>query len=157
MKLVLLLLAAIAPLSLAQSATPKPVDVHTAADLQATAAKLKEEGMKKPDGMAGVTLEKYPDHLTMLTYRSQNGGAELHQHYADIFVILDGDATILTGGTIANEKTSGEGEVRGSAVVGGTPQKLAKGDIVHISPNVPHQMLIEKGHSLVYFVVKVKQ
>ncbi|MHB1021701.1 MAG: hypothetical protein ACYC46_01050 [Acidobacteriaceae bacterium] len=142
------------PFALAQS---NPVDIHTPANLNTLAQKLKAEASQKPDGLGTMTLDKYSDHFTMLTYRSKSGGAEEHAHYSDLDIVLDGDATLVSGGTMSNETTHGDGESRGSAVVGGTSQKLSKGDIVHISPNVPHQVLLTPGHHLLYYVIKIKE
>ena len=93
----------------------------------------------------------------MLSVRNKTGGAELHEHYADIFFVVDGEATLTSGGTMVEPKTTEPGEIRGSAVSGGVLQKLGKGDVVHISPNTPHQLSIPEGKSFTYFVVKVKE
>jgi quercetin dioxygenase-like cupin family protein len=45
--------------------------------------------------------------------------------------------------------------VRGTAVTGGERHRVSVGDIVHIPANTPHQMLVEAGHHVTYFVVKV--
>jgi len=66
---------------------------------------LAEQG----NGSASETLEKYPDHYTMLAFRNRNGGAELHQNFADVFYILDGRATLMTGGEVVDSKTGTPG------------------------------------------------
>ena len=109
------------------------------------------------DGSASETLEKYPHHYTMLAFRSHNGGGELHQNFADLFYILDGHASVVTGGEVVDSKTVGPGEIRGSSVKGGTQQVLKTGDVVHIPAGMPHQMLVADGDSVTYFVVKVQE
>lgn len=133
------------------------VNHYSAAQLQQMAHKLEQQESFRTTGSAGETLDKYPGSFTMLTVRGVSGGAEVHEHYADIFFIVDGEATLTTGGTVVDPKTTAPGEIRGSAVSGGVRQKLGKGDVVHISPNTPHQLSIAKGKSLTYFVVKVKE
>jgi mannose-6-phosphate isomerase-like protein (cupin superfamily) len=108
-------------------------------------------------GSASETLEKYPHHYTMLAFRNRNGGGELHENYADLFYILDGQATVLTGGEIADRKTTAPGEVRGSGVTGGSRQDVKAGDVVHIPAGTPHQMLVPEGSTVTYFVVKVQE
>ena len=93
----------------------------------------------------------------MLAFRAKNGGGELHQNSADLFVILDGHATLLTGGEVADAKTTAPGEIRGSAVKGGTQQELKPGDAVHIPAGTPHQMLVAGGDTVTYFVVKIEE
>jgi mannose-6-phosphate isomerase-like protein (cupin superfamily) len=109
------------------------------------------------DGSASETLDQYPRHYTMLAFRSRSGGGELHQNFADLFYILDGHATLTTGGEVVEPKTTAPGEIRGTSVKGGTSQELRAGDVVHIAAGVPHQMLVAEGESVTYFVVKIQE
>jgi quercetin dioxygenase-like cupin family protein len=45
---------------------------------------------------------------------------------------------------------------RGTAVTGGESHRVSVGDVVHIPANTPHQMLVDAGHQVTYFVVKVE-
>ena len=116
-----------------------------------------QELAAKGDGSASETLEKYPHHYTMLAFRQASGGGELHQNFADVFFILDGRATVVTGGTIEQEKQTGPGEIRGQSVNGGTRQDVKAGDIVHIPAGMPHQTLVAEGDTVTYFVIKVEE
>lgn len=120
-------------------------------------AKHLQELAAKGDGSASETLEKYPHHYTMLAFRRSSGGGELHQNFADIFFILDGHATVVTGGSLVDQKTTAPGEIRGKAVEGGTRQDVKAGDVVHIPAGMPHQTLVAAGDSVTYFVVKVEE
>lgn len=131
--------------------------VYTTSQMHNMAQKLEQQKGFATTGTAGETLEKYRDHFTMLTVRNQSGGAELHEHYADIFFVVDGEATLTTGGTILDRENAGPGEVRGKAIEGGVKRHLSKGDVVHISPNTPHQLSVPRGRSFTYFVVKVHE
>jgi mannose-6-phosphate isomerase-like protein (cupin superfamily) len=131
------------------------VDHLTPADIIAKAQELEPKAQK--GGSASVKLMDYPNHYTMVALRNKSGGAELHQNFADFFYIVRGKATLLTGGTIQDQTTSGPGEFKGSAVKGGTTTELNEGDVVHIPAGVSHQMLLPQGGELVYFVIKVKE
>jgi mannose-6-phosphate isomerase-like protein (cupin superfamily) len=120
-------------------------------------AKHLQELAAKSDGSASETLEKYPHHYTMLAFRQHSGGGELHQNFADIFYILDGRASVLTGGSLVDEKQTGPSELRGKSVEGGSRQELKAGDVVHIPAGMPHQMLLAEGQSVTYYVVKVEE
>jgi mannose-6-phosphate isomerase-like protein (cupin superfamily) len=109
----------------------------------------------KGNGTVSKILEKYPDHYTMLVYRNQDGVAEWHREFADIFVMVDGSAALVSGGEIVNPKPSGDGEIRGTSVAG-SRMELVKGDVVHIAAGVPHQVLVPAHGSVTYFVIKVK-
>jgi len=120
-------------------------------------AKHLQEMAAKGDGSASETLEKYPHHYTMLAFRQSSGGGELHENFADIFFILDGHATVVTGGRITEEKSTGPGEIRGKSVEGGTRQDVKAGDIVHIPAGMPHQTVVKQGDTVTYFVIKVEE
>ena len=120
-------------------------------------AKHLQEQAAKGDGSASETLEKYPHHDTMLAFRQKSGGGELHQNFADMFVILDGHATVVTGGSVVEQKTVSPGEIRGKSVEGGTRQEVKAGDLVHIPAGTPHQTVVADGETVTYFVVKVEE
>jgi mannose-6-phosphate isomerase-like protein (cupin superfamily) len=112
---------------------------------------------KQHNGAASIKLANYPGHFTMLAFRSQSGGAEVHEHFADIFVILKGSATLLTGGTVVDQKTASPGELTGTSLDNAASQPLHAGDVVHIPAGTPHRLVLPKGGTLTYFVVKVKE
>jgi mannose-6-phosphate isomerase-like protein (cupin superfamily) len=128
------------------------VDVYSPKDLQAISQGLAQ----KRTQFASEQLKKYgSSHYTMVAYREATGSSELHEKEADFFVVVDGDATILTGGKLVNPKTEKAGELRGSSIEGGERHELAKGSVIHIPAGTPHQLLIEKGKPFTYFVLKV--
>jgi hypothetical protein len=72
-------------------------------------------------------------------------------------MVVEGEATLITGGKMVNSKTESPGELRGTGIEGGQSQKLAAGDVVHIAANTPHQLTLAPGKTFTYFVVKVHQ
>lgn len=145
------------PASAGSSPGASGFDEMTRAQLDQRAAELLKQAQASPSGLASVTLQKYPGHFTMLTVRTKSGGAEQHDHAADMFIVLSGEATEVTGGTIENVKTSSPGELRGSRVVGGTEHVMRTGDVIHIAPGTPHQTVVAPGQTFTYFVIKVEQ
>jgi mannose-6-phosphate isomerase-like protein (cupin superfamily) len=140
--------------ALAQDAAPTP-DRYSPAELMAMEQKLAQK--KDASGTATETLKKYSTDYSMLAFRSQSGKAELHEKFADFYVVVDGSATLVSGGTILNGAPSAPGEVRGDSVQGGKEMKLKKGDIVHIPANIPHQLVLAKGDTFQYFIIKVQE
>lgn len=136
--------------------SPAPPDVWTNAQILARAKTLATEA-KKHNGAASIKLTSYPNHFTMLAYRSQSGGAEVHEHFADIFIIEKGSATLYTGGTVVDQQTKSPGEIIGSSLDHATSQPLRVGDVVHIPAGTPHRLVLPKGGTLTYFVIKVKE
>jgi mannose-6-phosphate isomerase-like protein (cupin superfamily) len=132
------------------------VDHYTPDSLSEQARPLKEKAGAS-SGSASETLQKYGVDYTMLSFRSKDGTPELHEKFADIFVVVDGNAKLLSGGELSNPTSIGPGEMHGTAILHATTTNLAKGDIVHIPANTPHQLLIPKDGTFTYFVVKVKE
>ena len=114
-----------------------------------------DQMLEKAGPFASADLGKYKGHYTMLAVRNQTGSAEIHEHEADYFVVEKGGGTLITGGKVLNPHTEKPGEIRGTSIEGGDRHKVAKGDVVHIPAGEPHQLLIEKGNPISYFVVKV--
>lgn len=130
-------------------------DHWTPSELLERAKHLQELAAEK--GSASETLEKYPHHYTMLAFRNRSGGGEAHQNYADVFYILDGHASLVTGGEVVEPKSTGPGETLGASVKGGSRQELKAGDVVHIPASMPHQMVLNEGDTVTYFVIKVEE
>jgi len=112
---------------------------------------------KHSDGTASETLKEYPRHFTMLSFRNRDGQAEVHENFADIFYVLEGRATLVTGGSVAGAETIGPGEVRGASVEGGARQELRSGDVAHVPAGVPHQMLVAGDKTVTCFVIKIQE
>jgi mannose-6-phosphate isomerase-like protein (cupin superfamily) len=112
---------------------------------------------KAGDGQASETLREYLGHATMLSFRSRDGEAELHEKFADIFHVLSGKATLVTGGIISGARTVAPGETRGDRIEGGSRQDLRAGDLAHVPAGLPHQMLVAGEGSFTAFVVKIKE
>ena len=151
-----LLISVLLMSTLGANAQAMKMDHWSKAELLERAKHLQSQAAES-GGSASETLENYPHHYTMLAYRASSGGGELHQHFADIFYILDGHATLLTGGRLMEQKTTAPGEIRGKSLEGGDRQELTSGDVVHIPAGMPHQMLLSHGDSITYFVIKVEE
>jgi mannose-6-phosphate isomerase-like protein (cupin superfamily) len=151
---VIVLMAMLGHASLGQEAMPTP-DQYSPADLAAMEKKLEQKA--DSNGLATETLKQYASDYTMLAYRSKSGKAELHEKFADFYFVVGGEATLVSGGHIVNSATTAPGEVRGDSVQDGRETRLKKGDIVHIPANIPHQLVLAKGATFQYFIVKVQE
>ena len=127
------------------------VDVYSAKDVQVLGQKLSQKHARS----ATQDLARYGNHYMLLAVREGTGSAELHEREADVFVIMSGQATLVSGGKILNARPLKAGEIRGTSIQGGERRQLAPGDVVHIAARTPHQLLIENGKTFTYFVVKV--
>ncbi len=87
-------------------------------------------------------------------HRTGPGEVEIHDQDTDIFYIMEGSATFVTGGKALGTKLIAPGETRGKEITGGAEHHLTKGDIIVIPKGVPHWFKEVNG-SFDYYVVKV--
>jgi len=83
------------------------------------------------------------------------GEVEVHDRDTDIFYVVRGHATFVTGGTLTGGKHTAPDESRGGTLAGGETRPLAQGDVIVIPKGVPHWFK-EVPESIEYFVVKVR-
>lgn len=102
-------------------------------------------------GMPLLETSGYKIHASR---RDQDGLAEVHALDTDIVYVVDGTATLVTGGAVVNGRTTGPDERRGDTIDGGETRALVKGDVVVIPNGVPHLFKDVKAPFL-YYVVKV--
>jgi len=102
----------------------------------------------------GGSLATAPNLSITVAHRAEPGMVEVHDKETDTFYVLDGSATIVTGGTMVGGSVTGPGQHRGSDITGGQAQRLAKGDVMVIPAGVPHWFK-EVPSSIDYYVVKV--
>ena len=79
--------------------------------------------------------------------------AEVHARDTDIIYVLEGSATIVTGGQVVDGKTTATDEIRGRSITGGAERRLAKGDLFIVPNGVPH-WFTEVQAPFLYYVVK---
>jgi glc operon protein GlcG len=101
-------------------------------------------------GMPLLEVEGYKVHASR---RTDPGVVEVHLWETDVVYVLEGSATLVTGGTMVDPKVISPGEIRGPSVIGGESRRIAKGDVIVIPQTVPHWFKEVTG-PLLYFVVK---
>ena len=87
--------------------------------------------------------------------REGPGDVEYHAHTVDVMHVVEGTATIVTGGEMVGVRSGGDGELRADAVAGGQPHELSAGDVLAVPAGVPHQFT-RVSDPFLYFVVKVE-
>jgi mannose-6-phosphate isomerase-like protein (cupin superfamily) len=144
-------IVAVAPLTMGSAGADK--SVWHKSELQTLQDKLAHE--LDAEKSASEVLGEYGNHHVEIAHREATGSAELHETQNDVFFILSGEATLVQGGTLVDPKTAEPHELEGKSIQGGTRTKLAAGDVVHIPFKTPHQLIVENGKQITYFVVKI--
>lgn len=92
-------------------------------------------------------------YMVHASRREKPGLAEVHTKDADIVYVLDGTATLVTGGRAVDAKLVEPNEYRGSSIEGGDERQLNKGDVIVVPAGVPHWFK-EVSNPFLYYVVK---
>lgn len=127
-----IVIAGAAAVLVAQKTTGQtaPAEMKTytsAADVQALIAQKK----------AGRLLAAAPYSVNM-EYRATVGPAAVHQREAEIFYIIEGTGTLVTGGKLVNETRTNPTNLSGTAIEGGTSRTVSKGDFILVPEGTPH-------------------
>jgi uncharacterized protein GlcG (DUF336 family)/mannose-6-phosphate isomerase-like protein (cupin superfamily) len=85
--------------------------------------------------------------------RVEPGQAEIHTLDTDVIYVVDGSATLVTGGRAIDAKEIAPNEIRGTKIEGGDEHHITNGDVIVIPNGVPHQFTAVTGE-LHYFVCK---
>ena len=94
------------------------------------------------------------DALIVIANRGMQRGSEMHDQTNHVFIIVDGEAEFITGGTMIEPKVISPGQTRGSGIEGGTVHHLSKGDVITSPARTPHQWKdTSKTGSICYYAV----
>jgi mannose-6-phosphate isomerase-like protein (cupin superfamily) len=132
-----LALTIVAVAAWAQQPAPPTKTFSSAADVAALLAKAKSE---HKDGQPTVieNILRLAPYSANLEYRTAVGPAAVHEKEAEMFYVLEGSATLTTGGKLKDEKRTNAENLSGTGIEGGNAQAVAKGDVVIVPENTPH-------------------
>jgi glc operon protein GlcG len=101
----------------------------------------------------GMPLLETAGYKVHASRRVEPGQAEIHTLDTDVIYVVDGSATLVTGGKAIDTKEIAPNEIRGSKIEGGEEHQITKGEVIVIPNGVPHQFTAVNGE-LRYFVCK---
>ena len=136
---------AIAGANFMNAENAEPVKFFDAETVKAAFAK----GAVLADGGNG---ENYMVHASR---REKSGMVEVHELDTDIVYVLEGMATLVTGGKSVDSNMTAPNEFRGTMIEGGETRIMKKGDVLLIPKGTPHWFKQVDG-AFLYYVVKVR-
>jgi quercetin dioxygenase-like cupin family protein len=145
MKKIYLLLLSVITQAIILAAEPPPTEAVFIDDAEVSQAFFK--------GKPLVSNDRY---RVSASHRNKQGIAELHDNETDIFYVVEGDATFVTGGTLVDGKQTAPGEYRGPRSQGGTEHELTKGDVIIVPKGTVHWFSRIDGEFL-YYIIKVTE
>lgn len=142
-------LASVVSVSAADS--PLPAVYKSGSDLMATL----QANIKKATGdQASAPIDNPGPYRINIVHRSKPGNAMAHAtgpaKGTEVHYIIDGGATVVTGGTIMRPTAAGATPT----IQGGVTQHVGKGDVLVIPAGTPHWYKSIDNNSVTYLEVR---
>jgi mannose-6-phosphate isomerase-like protein (cupin superfamily) len=96
----------------------------------------------QPDNKTSELIESGGMQLRVAVQHEKNkvgAPAELHDASDDVYYVLEGSATLILGGKLADPKETDAGEWRSPRIIDGKTFVINKGDLVIVPRGTPHQ------------------
>jgi mannose-6-phosphate isomerase-like protein (cupin superfamily) len=135
--LTLVPLSAFAQQPAAQSSAQALKLFASSADVAALAAKAKSE-RKEGQALVAQPIVQLAPYNVSLEYRAAVANAAVHEKEAELFYVVDGSATMVTGGKLKGETRTNAENLSGTGIDGGVSRHIAKGDFIMVPENTPH-------------------
>ena len=120
-----------------QPGATQSVKVYSSSsDVAAMIAKAKA-GRKENQPIVTDRILQLAPYSANLEYRGSVGPAAVHEKEAEMFYVIDGSATLTTGGKLTAETRNGD-NLQGTGIEGGMSRTISKGDFVIVPENTPH-------------------
>jgi mannose-6-phosphate isomerase-like protein (cupin superfamily) len=94
--------------------------------------------------------------LVVLAQRREAGEVEFHDHTNHVFIIVEGEATMVVGGTMVNARRTAPDQMRAPSAEGGTTYHLTKGDVITIPAKTPHWFKEVPTKTVAYYAVNIE-
>ena len=95
--------------------------------------------------------------LRVLAQRRGAGEVEVHAKTNHVFIIVEGEATFVTGGTLVGAKNTAPDQIRAESFQGGQTHHLTKGDVITIPAKTPHWFKEVPSKTIAYYAVNSDQ
>jgi len=94
--------------------------------------------------------------LIVLANRREAGAVEYHEYTNHIFIMVDGEATFITGGTMVGAKRTSPEQMTATSIEGGETFHLTKGDVITIPAKTPHWWKELSTKTVGYYAINIE-
>ena len=127
------------------AASGVPARVHYVSSEQVTAAMAKGGQIIGDEG------------FVVLANRRGAAEAEMHDTTNHTFIIVEGEATFVTGGTLVAPRQIRAGQVRAQGIDRGETHRLRKGDVITIPAKTPHWWKEVSSGTIGYYAINIEK
>jgi mannose-6-phosphate isomerase-like protein (cupin superfamily) len=93
--------------------------------------------------------------LIVLAQRREAGLVEYHDSTNHVFIMVEGEATLVVGGTMVEPKRTAPDQMSAPSLQGGTTYHLSKGDVITIPAKTPHWFKEVPTKTVAYYAVNI--
>ena len=94
--------------------------------------------------------------LIVLAQRRTAGEVEMHEKTNHVFIIVEGEATFVTGGILVDARDTAPDQRRAPSVQGGATHHLTKGDVITIPAKTPHWFKEVPTQTIAYYAINTE-
>ena len=94
--------------------------------------------------------------LIVLAQRRGTGEVEVHEKTNHVFIIVEGEATLVTGGTLVGARQTSPDQRRAASIQGGQTHHMTKGDVITIPAKTPHWWKEVPTQTIAYYAVNIE-
>jgi mannose-6-phosphate isomerase-like protein (cupin superfamily) len=94
--------------------------------------------------------------LRVLAQRRGAGEVEVHAKTNHVFIIVEGEAVFVTGGTLVGAKNTAPDQIRAENVQGGQTHRLTKGDVITVPAKTPHWFKEVPTKTVAYYAINTE-
>jgi mannose-6-phosphate isomerase-like protein (cupin superfamily) len=125
-----------------------------AATLRRTIRSAPEENPGQP-GLYSIELSGDGGYPVIGIRRTRPTRSEVHADFTDVWYVLEGAGTLVTGGAMVGGVETAPREIRGRSITGGEIRRVRAGDFAIVPAGMPHWVSRVETRELLYLVVKV--
>jgi mannose-6-phosphate isomerase-like protein (cupin superfamily) len=131
-----------------------PANILNSSALRRAIRSAPEENPGHP-GLYSINLSGDARYPVIGIRRTVATRSEVHTAFTDVWYVLEGSATLITGGAIIGGAETARGEIRGRGITGGESRRIRAGDFAVVPAGVAHWVSEVRKPEVIYFVVKV--
>jgi mannose-6-phosphate isomerase-like protein (cupin superfamily) len=121
-----------------------PSAVHYISNATVTSTMVKGGPIVKDPGFNILASRKVADE------------PEIHEHTNHVFIIVEGEAIFVTGGTLVNPKQESPVLRTGTSIDGGEVHHLSKGDVITVPAKTPHWFKEVPTGTIAFYAVNIE-